>query len=604
MRPPRCLLSGRLMTTMRPHAGGGSQATAPPACMVSSSAPAAPACRGADGAASTAGAGGVLARAASGLPTLLAGPAVAPTGPVVRHLCPPTDIAPGGLAAYVADEVGVTEVKAEREEREAAAWRNGGRKNKKNSTHIHFSKKIKQSEAAALLAFGACYWCPVPPPPPPGYAGAAEAAARTDAGRAQHGRGLHLATPRRASPGDAPPAGAYIRVHARPKLFPAAGDLTAAEWAARIVAVGGGGGGGGGSGLPGTPAAATPPAWAVLDKPPGVPSVPTVDNGVQHALAGAEAGLEAMGVPLPPHPPPWPARRQRSQGGRQGAPPPLAAGTLPAGGRLAAAHRLDQAASGLLVLAIDRAFVAAYSAAAAAGGVAKLYRAAVAWQGGGMGEEGAGPAPALPPSHPPLGPLTHWAARGAAAEAAAAALGPHGPARTHLRAGGEAAGGDARCELVVLAARPLPALAPPADAWAAAGGGGGCPGRPGGGAWEVSILLRTGRTHQVRAQLAAVGWPILGDGLYGGRGAAAALDAGGRADPAAPVCLQAARLEVRGGGVVALYGEAAAAGGAGRAGLVAFDAGAPWWRGGGGGGGVDEGEWGDVERWLGGGGAP
>jgi len=38
--------------------------------------------------------------------------------------------------------------------------------------------------------------------------------------------------------------------------------------------------------------------------------------------------------------------------------------------------------------------------------------------------------------------------------------------------------------------------------------------------------------------------------------------------------------------------------------LVAFDAGAPWWRGGGGGGGVDEGEWGDVERWLGGGGAP
>ena len=111
MRPPHALLRARLMTTMRPSVGGGQ----PP---VGAAPGIVPAVRAAGAAATTTTAptadgdvsGGVLARPAARLPTIPAGPAAAPTGPVVRHLCPPADIPPGGLAAYLAGEVGVTEV--------------------------------------------------------------------------------------------------------------------------------------------------------------------------------------------------------------------------------------------------------------------------------------------------------------------------------------------------------------------------------------------------------------------------------------------------------------------------------------------------------------
>jgi hypothetical protein len=112
MRPPHALLRARLMTTMRPSVGGGQPpvGAAPGIVLAGRAAGAAATTTTAPPTADGDVSGGVLARPAARLPTIPAGPAAAPTGPVVRHLCPPSDIPSGGLAAYLAGEVGVTEV--------------------------------------------------------------------------------------------------------------------------------------------------------------------------------------------------------------------------------------------------------------------------------------------------------------------------------------------------------------------------------------------------------------------------------------------------------------------------------------------------------------
>lgn len=291
-----------------------------------------------------------------------------------------------------------------------------------------------------------------------------------------------------------------------------------------------------------------------LDKPHGVPSVPTVDNGVEHAIGGAARGLAwlatraAAGDPTTPRPltfdadadadsgatainarAPRSARRRRASGST-----PVASGDAVTHG-LAAAHRLDQAACGLLILSASRSFLRAFGVALAAGALAKCYRAAFVGEGGRL---------------PPLGRVTHWAS--------SVPRGPGTPAHTVMRA--EQSPGAARCDLVVLSVRRV-TLSPAALATLSLDAASSPPPT----AHEAAILLLTGRTHQVRAQMAALGCPLLGDGLYGQRGVAEG-EVTARRSADAPVALQAARLSGRAGGP---FGAAD----------VAFTAGAPWWRG-------------------------
>ncbi|MBM4099938.1 MAG: RNA pseudouridine synthase [Planctomycetes bacterium] len=133
-------------------------------------------------------------------------------------------------------------------------------------------------------------------------------------------------------------------------------------------------------------------------------------------------------------------------------------------------HRLDRPTRGFVVVARDRECVAALNESMRAGGWTKRYLARIAPGGATPQAVDAGPA---------------------------TLIGPH---RAYLRREGAVArvvrsGGDPSTLTV-------DAVAP-------------APGRP--GEWHALVTLGTGRFHQIRAMLAHLGFPLVGDADYGGR---------------------------------------------------------------------------------------
>lgn len=137
-------------------------------------------------------------------------------------------------------------------------------------------------------------------------------------------------------------------------------------------------------------------------------------------------------------------------------------------------HRLDRPTRGFVVVARDRAAVAALNESMRAGGWTKRYLARIA--------------PGADPRARDPGVL----------------VGPH---RAYLRREGTVArvvrsGGDPS-SLTVDAVAPAPARR---------------------GEWHAVVTLGTGRFHQIRAMLAHLGWPLVGDREYGGREGSMYLD--------------------------------------------------------------------------------
>jgi len=537
---------------------------------------------------------------------------------------------------------------------------------------------LSKEHALALLELGAVWWCPVPPPPPRSYgssaakdaigealaaAGRSAAEERHRNGRELHGRGMHLFKPRRASASDRPPRGSYVRVHVRPKrYFDLKADADDDEeieekeldsmlptslarvgygpraWSRRLVSLSS--------------------DFVILNKPPCVPSVPTVDNGLEHALSGAAVGIaevlrkkknkEKKGRSEVKEEAEGPDEEEETQTQTERLPPrhrlrgPQATGEAATGG-LAAAHRLDHGASGVLAIGRSPTFVAGFQELSKRGRIAKVYRAALvsSTKSKTRSTETTETNSSSPPSLPRAGDtLVHWAEVNARPHGAPPRTlmfdGPSAEGRGGKEEGRDGEGEDgrerrerARCELRVVSMKRISLLPSAAEALGITAEG------EEKEVWEACILLITGRTHQVRrerekkereafsflfralspprpplfreknskktfsfsrrqirAQMAAVGFPLLGDVLYGtddysrveapgkinndvewrsnDRGGANEVKT--KTPPPLPldqpIALHAARLASAGPHALKVFGRDPAV----------FDAGAPWWR--------------------------
>ncbi|GMH42683.1 hypothetical protein BSKO_10602 [Bryopsis sp. KO-2023] len=203
-------------------------------------------------------------------------------------------------------------------------------------------------------------------------------------------------------------------------------------------------------------------------------------------------------------------------------------------------HRLDMGTEGVVVLAKTREFASYFNRTICKKDrVKKVYRA-------------------LTEDPPELGRLIHYMMVGQ--------RGPGEPAHTVICEGDEPA--SLYAELVVLRVNRVKLTGEAEEAW-------------GSEAFETLIELKTGRTHQIRAQLAAVGCPLLGDNLY--RAVVSnenTLMEGGGLEGGEPklsyvagqcdcIGLQAYRLEIHDSRAPDYFGRNAPR---------MFEAGVPWWR--------------------------
>ncbi|KAG2494615.1 hypothetical protein HYH03_007134 [Edaphochlamys debaryana] len=495
---------------------------------------------------------------------------------------------------------------------------------------------VPQTLCRRLVWFGAAHFCPVTPASPPGRTGhlpegqLQRMRELREAALAVYGNGSHHQTPRRlASPSAPLSAGGYLRVHAHPRRFPAAHAPPPPLQGAGVERAGaqlglGAGVGELGAGVEGSgqvpqmvqAEAEARAAPAGREKGAGEARASGQERAAK-ASEGAEAEAETEkeagaegGESYPPHVlAAWRGRVPPTVDNlRESAVAVVEEALSLPPGCLAPAHRLDSGTEGVVVLARGAAFAAAFQALLLdkGGSLRKHYRCVVAspppphWGLGriAQGERRAPPAPA--PSSPASPPSvsagaeaegdapgapstsdTPTAPCGTPSSESGSAPPPHTlrhlliegvrrpgePAHTVVAPPG-ASEGTVEAVLRVLGCEEVELCPAAAAAWGRAR------------AWELSVELVTGRTHQVRVQMAAEGLPLLGDRLYSavaargwgwgrgaGQGQGEAGEAGEAAGPAAGTAGEgAAGAQGEGEGAGEGEGEGPAAlGGAGRA---------------------------------------